>query len=195
MKKSDISVICIVLLISGVLISGCTSANTTNAVAQISPTPAESIATSVTQAPPATSLVTTPVPTTVKATLASASQTPADEVIGVTVNSAKKVTNWMGIFPPKGDAVLVLDVTLKNNDTKDFAFSKDTFQIIRYGYGGSSHGASFLSSDLNSGTIPANSELTGKIVFAVLDSANMFKFTVVNSAGTVVSETDNISPS
>jgi cytoskeletal protein RodZ len=195
MKKSGIIVICIVLLISGVLISGCTSTNTTNAVAQTTPTPAESTATSVTQTPPATSLVTTPVPTTVQANLASANQTPADKVMGVTINSAKKETNWEGSFPPKGDAVLVLDVTLKNNDTNDFAFSKNSFQIIRYGYGGSSHGASFLSSDLNSGTIPANSELTGIIVFAVLDSANMFKFTVVNSAGTVVSETDNISPS
>jgi hypothetical protein len=188
MKKIDIIVVCIVLLISGVLISGCTSTNMTNAVAQTSPT-------SVTQTPPATSLVTTPNPTIVQATLTSADQTPADNVMGVTINSAKMETNWEGNVPPKGDVVLVLDVTLKNNDTNDFAFSKSSFQIVRYGTGGSWHGASFLSSDFNSGTIPANSELTGKIVFEVLDSANLFKFTVLNSEGTVVSETDNISPS
>jgi cytoskeletal protein RodZ len=195
MKKSDITVICIVLFFSGVLISGCTSANTTNAVAQTSPTPAASTETSVTQTPPATSLVTTPVPTTVQADPASADQTPTDNGIGVTINSAKKETNWESNFPPKGDTVLVLDVTLKNNDANDFAFSKSSFQIMRYGNGGSWHEASFLSSDISSGTVPANSELSGKIVFAVLDSANTFKFTVTNSDGTVVSETDNISPS
>ena len=42
-----------------------------------------------------------------------ANQVSADKVIEVTINSAEKETNWQGSVPPKGDAVLVLDVTLK----------------------------------------------------------------------------------
>jgi|SRR5208283_575381 len=194
MKKSDVILFCTLLLIAGVFIAGCTSTSAATPAAQPTATTPESGGTMIPQTESTTPAETTTQPITVQTGPASPTGTPANEGIMVTLNSAKTSGNWVGYLPPKGNTWLIIDVTLQNNGTTDFAYSKDSFSIVRYG-GGSWHSASALSSDFNGMSIPANSEVSGKIVFAVLDSADMFKFTVKDSSGTVVSETDNISPS
>ena len=193
MKKSDVVLLCALLLIAGVFVAGCTSTSAATPEAQSTATIPESGGTMIPQTPPATSAEMTTVPIAVQTGPASPTQTPANEGITVTLNSAKTSGSWVGYHPPTGNTWLILDVNIQNNGSTDFAYSKDSFSIVRYG-GGSWHSASALSSDFNGISIPANSEVSGKIVFAVLDSADMFKFTVKDSSGTVVSETDYISP-
>ncbi|MGA9620504.1 DUF4352 domain-containing protein [Methanoregula sp.] len=186
MKKSDIFFVCILLLLAVVFVAGCTS---TSAAAPVITTPG-SAGTAIPQTASATSVETTPVPTTVQTAPATPS---SDEGIDVTINSAKTAGTWVGYLPPQGDTWLVLDVTLKNNGNTDFAYAKDSFSLVRYG-GGSWHSASYLSTDFNDVSIPANAAVSGKIVFMVLQNADMFRFTVKDSSGTVISETDNIRP-
>jgi hypothetical protein len=194
MKKSDAFFLCTLLLIAGIFVAGCTSTSAATPVAQPTVTTPESVGTTIPQTASATSAETIPVPTTVQTAPATPAQTPADEGLNVTINSAKTIGNWVGYLPPKDNTWLVLDVTLKNNGNTDFAYSKDSFSIVRYG-GGSWHSATYLSTDFNGVSVPANSDVSGKIVFMVLQSADMFKFTVKDSSGTVISETDNIRPS
>jgi len=194
MKKSDIILICTLLLIAGVFVAGCTSTSAATPAVQISATTTESTGTAIPLTASATSAETTTVPIEVQTGPASPALTPANEGINVTINSAKTIGNWVGFLPPKDNTWLVLDVTLTNNGNTDFAYSKDSFSIVRYG-GGSWHSAAYLSTDFNGVSIPAKSDISGKIVFMVLQSADMFKFTLKDSSGTVISETDNIRPS
>jgi hypothetical protein len=94
--------------------------------------------------------------------------------------------------------MLLLDITIKNNDKKnDFKYTDSSF-IISYKSNNdsltaiTSQYAKNLGNPLFMGTIPSGSVDDGKILFGVNATSNAYKLSVVDSAGTVLGSIDNI---
>ena len=193
-------VICSVLMIiltAGIVSSGCTSPP-----AQTSPQNNSPIITTPSQTmSPATvpeTQITTQVQTTAMAATIPVTGTPAHEVLTVTLNSAeKKISLGNGIGKP-GRILLLLDITIKNNDKKnDFTYTDPSF-VISYKSSNdrltaiTSQYAKNLANPLFMGTVPSGSTDDGKILFGVNATSNTYMLSVVDSAGTVLGSIDNI---
>jgi hypothetical protein len=194
-------VICSVLIIvitACIVSTGCTSTQSAQiSVQSNSPTvitPSQTL--SPTTAPG--TIVPTLAPTTAPTAIVSTAGTTVNNGLCVTVNSAVKKITLGGSNPMPENIFLVLDVTIQNNDkNKDFEYTDSSFAIydklnknrrtaLTYKIPGG------LNSPLTSGTIPLKSKKTGQIVFGVIDSSNSYKFSVVDSTGTVLTSIDNI---
>jgi len=185
----------VLLLVTILITAGCTSENKNVVVkpTQItSQIPTTSL--SVTQPTIASSMA----PTTVPTVIISTTQPPANDGLSVTLNSAVKKNTLGGLTAKSGFTYLVLDVTIQNNDkTNDFKYSDSSFAILdklnqERHMSNTLKFPSGLNSPLKSGTIPRTSKITGQIVFGVVDSSNSYKFSVVDSTGTVLTSIDNI---
>jgi hypothetical protein len=139
-------------------------------------------------------LAPTPAPTAIVSTPG----TPVIDVATVTLNSAVKKTIIAKSTPMSGNIFLVLDVTIQNNDKyKDFEYTDSSFVIYdksnknrRTAITSKINGG--LNNPLASGKIPLKSKMTGQIVFGVMDGSNSYKFSIVDSTGTVLTSVDNI---
>jgi hypothetical protein len=199
-KKCVFSFICLSVLIACVVSSGCTSnQNTQVPVQTVPPTVATAANTMIpTTTPEATAPAS--VSTTVPPAAVSTIQTPANEGLSVTINSVDKKTTLGGGNPAKpGNAFLVLGVTIQNNDiNKDFAYTDASFRILDTSNNGSWHAAmtNQISRGLNSpllpGTIPPKTKKTGQIGFGVPDNSTSYKFSIVDSAGTVITTINDL---
>jgi len=94
--------------------------------------------------------------------------------------------------------MLILDITIKNNDKKnDFKYSDSSFVISYKSNNGSltsitTQFANGLINPLISGTVPSGSTDEGTILFGVNATSNAYKLSVVDSTGTVLTSIDNI---
>jgi hypothetical protein len=196
--KFVICSVLIILLTACIVSTGCTSTqNTQSPVQNIPPTittPSQPLSPTTPPATTASSIA----PTTVPTVMISTTQTPANDGLSVTLNSAVKKTTIEGSGPLPGNILLVLDITIQNNDkNKNFEYTDASFgcydklnkrriTAITYKF------TSGLNSPLTSGTIPLKSKKTGQIVFGVLDNSTTYKFYVTDSTGTVLTSIDNI---
>jgi hypothetical protein len=196
-KKYVFSFICISVLVVFMVSSGCTSNPNTQGPSQTIP---PTVATTTQIPVPTTSSAPIP-PTLVPTTLSTviSATAPANEGLSVTVNSIEKKSTLGGGSPKPGNAILVLDVTIQNNDNnKEFVFSDSSFRILdttnngQWRVANTSQFSRGLNSPLVPGSIPANSKKTGQIAFVVLDSSNSYKFSIVDSAKTVITTTNDL---
>lgn len=189
--------LCLLLLTTCVLSSGCTSGQNAQTPAQThSPTvttPTEIL--NPTAAPE--TLITTLASTADQTVVVTTTGTPVNGGLNVTVNSAVKKTE-LGEFNPKsGNIFLVVDVTILNNDkNNDFEYTAASFALSdnlntnkRPPLGKFSYG---LDNQLISGTIPPKSKISGQIVFGVKDGSNSYKLYISDSTGAVLTWLDNI---
>jgi len=193
-------VICSVLIIiltACIVSTGCTSTQTQPSGQSNSPTiTTRSQTVSPTTAPG--TITTTLAKTTAPTAIISTTATPMASSVTVTLNSAVQKTNVGGLTPLPGNILLVLDVTLQNNDkNNDFEITDASFVIYdklnqNRRSAITSKFASKLSSPLSSGKIPLKSTKTGQIVFGVMESSKSYKFSVVDSTGTILTSIDNI---
>ena len=199
-NKFVVCSVCIIILTACIVSTGCTSTSPQGAQtsAQTNPptitTPAQTL--SPTTAP--VTIATTLEPTTSPTAIISTTQTPMTSGLTVTLNSAVKKTTLDGSTPMAGNIFLVLDVTIQNNDqNNDFKYTDTSFSIldkmnqntrtpITYKVAGK------LSKPLSQGSVLLKSTKSGQIVFGVMESSNSYKFSVVDSAGTVLTSIDNI---
>jgi hypothetical protein len=143
-------------------------------------------------------MVTTMAPTASSASTISTTGTPATSIISVSINSAEKKTSLGNSVPHSGNVFLVLDVTIKNNDqNEDFSYTDASFTVFdKKNQKGVPAITSQLSGKLNSaitsGMIPMKSEKTGQIVFGVLAGSKGYRFSVIDSTGSIVTTVDNI---
>lgn len=201
-KTPFIGFLCLVILIACIVSSGCTTNQNTQGPAQNSPA---QMTTAVQTTSPATTQVTTGtsvVPTSVPAAMVSATQNPDNDSFKVTLNSAEKKMSLGGGSPKPGNAILVLDVTIRNNDkTKDFAYSDASFRILDTANNGSWRLANTtqfsrgLNYPLVPGAIASDTEKTGQIAFVISENSNAFKFSVVDSKGKVLATINAITVS
>jgi len=192
-------ILCLIVLAACIAGSGCTTNQNTQGSAQSSPTLVATPSQTINPATPQATTVTSMATTTIQAVIVSATQTPANNGLSVTLNSAEKKITLGGNPTKAGNAFLVLDVSIQNNDSnKDFAYTDTSFRIIDIANNGSWHPAmtSQISRGLNSplmpGTIPSKTKKTGQIGFGVLNSSNSYKFSVVDSTGAIVATIDSI---
>ena len=189
-----ISLVCIAVI----LVTGCTSTGS-NPVAPVQ----TAVPTSVVTTPAATFTTTATIspsmaPTTVP-TVISTTQTPVNDGLSVTLNSAKrKTTTYSGGSLPPGIVLLELDITIQNNDKhKDFEYTDSSFVLsfksnkisltaktTQYAKG--------LINPFIGAPVPSGSEKTGRIIFGVNETSNYYKLSVVDSTGTVQTSIDNI---
>ena len=190
-----ISLVCI----AAILVTGCTGSGS-NPVAPVQTAAPTSVVTT-----PAVTFTTTATispsiaPITVPTVMISTTQTPANDGLSVTLNSAKRKTiNYGGGSLPPGIVLLELDITIQNNDKhKDFEYTDSSFVLsfksnkisltaktTEYAQG--------LINPFIGAPVPSGSEKTGKIVFGVNETANFYKLSVVDSTGTVLTSIDNI---
>ena len=197
--KFFICSVLIIMLTACIVSTGCTSTQSAQTPVQTIPptvtTPSQTQSPTIPPAAPAASVAPTTVPTAVITT----TQTPAAGGVSVTINSAVKKDAIGSEHPLAGNAYLVLDVTIQNNDkNKDFAYTDASFQILSNQKGGSWHGpltgkfSSGLNNQLNIGNIPLKSKTTGQIVFGVSGLSNSYKFSVRDASGTELTRIDNI---
>lgn len=168
------NLIFIILLMTIVIIAGCTNQKNSTAV----PSTAQSLT----------------------ITVISTTKTPIHEVINITINSAVKKTMIGRSTNKGGDIFLVLDITIQNNDkNNDFRYKDTSFAIYDKL---NNNRKTALTSQLNtggldhpftSGTIPLKSKMSGQIVFGVMDNSNSYKLYVSDLKGTVLTSIDNIS--
>ncbi|MDO9324297.1 MAG: DUF4352 domain-containing protein [Methanoregula sp.] len=189
-----ISFVCIAMI----LVMGCTSSGS-NPVATVQtstpiPIMTTSAATITTTAPLSSSIAPTSIPTAV----ISATQTPVNAGVSVTINSAVKKTILEGATPNPVNIFLVLDVTLQNNDkNEDFSYTDSSFTYFdkKHQKGGiaiTSKVAGKVNNAITSGVIPLKSKTTGQIVFGVPANSRGYKFSVIDSKGTVITTIDNL---
>jgi hypothetical protein len=194
-------IICSVLIIvvtACIVSTGCTSTQSAQGSVQSNPptltTPSQTL--SSTTAPGI--LGTTLAPTTAPTAITSTAGITVNDVLSVTLNSAVKKITLGGSTPMSGNIFLVLDVTIQNNDKyKDFEYTDSSFAIFDKSNKNrrtaiTSKVSSKLESPFASGRIPPKSKITGQIVFGVMDSSNSYKFSVVDSTGTILTSIDNI---
>ena len=94
--------------------------------------------------------------------------------------------------------MLILDITIKNNDKKnDFTYTDSSF-VLSYKSGGdrftaiTSQYAKNLANPLFMGTVPSGSTDDGKILFGVNATSDAYTLSVVDSKGTVLGSIDTI---
>jgi hypothetical protein len=192
-------ILCLIVLAACIAGSGCTTNQNTQGSAQSSPTLVATPSQTIIPTTPQVTIVTSMTTTTVPAVIVSATQTPTNNGLSVTLNSAEKKTTLGGNPAKTGNAFLVLDVSIQNNDSnKDFAYTDTSFRIIDIANNGSWHPAmtSQISRGLNNplmpGNIPSKTKKSGQIGFGVLNSSNSYKFSVVDSTGVIVATIDTI---
>ena len=118
----------------------------------------------------------------------------------MTLNSAEKKISLGNSIGKPGRSLLILDITIKNNDKKnDFKYTDSSF-VISYKSGLGSLTAITsqyannpgLINPLISGTVMAGSIDDGRILFGVNATSYAYKLSVVDSSGTELTSIDNI---
>jgi len=199
-KSSIVFLIGLAIIGACVVVSGCTSAQNDQGAVQnnqtVPATPYEAASTTA----PATTLVTS-APVTSQTTVMSTTATPAPAVVSVTLNSAEKQAK-LGSFTQKvsGRTFLVLDLTIKNNDTnEDFEYTNASFALVDK-TASPPHTLSplttivtgSLENPFTTGMVPVKSEKTGQIVFSVNENSGLYKFTLYDAKGKEITSIDNI---
>ncbi len=186
------------ILIACIMSTGCTSTQSTQASgagnSPVATPPSQTLTAATAPATIATTLAPAPAP----AAIASTTATPPGSGLTVTLNSAEKKAVIGGGTPKPGVVMLVLDITLQNNDPhKAFEISDNAF-LISFRSAPGSHPAmttqvsKSLVNPLFSGSIAPGSNGGGRIVFAVNASSSSYKLSVVDPAGTVLGSVDTI---
>jgi hypothetical protein len=187
----------IALVVGMVIVSGCTS-QTTSATVTMVPTPAApaSIVTTSVPVQPATS---GPVMTTVATAPSKAGTTvPANNIVQITVNKAEKQTGFGMGTGNEGRVFLVFDVALKNNDkANDFKYTDSSFVLSFKGNSVTNTAVTTqfmnaLTNPLVRGTVEAGTTDDGKILFNVGTGSSVYKLSVVDPSGKVLTSTDFI---
>ena len=190
-----ISLVCI----AAILVTGCTSSGS-NPVAPVQTATPTSVVTTTAATITTTATISPSIaPITVPTVMISTTQTPANDGLSVTLNSAKRKTiNYGGGSLPPGIVLLELDITIQNNDKhKDFEYTDSSFVLsfksnkisltaktTEYAQG--------LINPFIGAPVPSGSEKTGMMVFRVNETSNYYKLSVVDSTGTVLTSIDNI---
>jgi len=196
--KNEFLIYSVLIIIITACIAGCSSPQSAQTSPQSnSPTITTTLQTQITTAALATP-VTAPVPITSPVPTISQTLTPINNGITLTLNSAEKQKS-LGIGTGKpGRVMLILDITLKNNNkNKDFEYTDNSF-IISYQSNDdnktsiTSQYAKKLINPLISGFVPSGSTSEGKILFGVNETSNSYKLSIVDSTGTVLASIDNI---
>ena len=190
----------LVILLSAYIVSaGCTSTQAQTSAptnSPVVPTPSQTF--SPTAVPE--SLITTLAPTSTTPAPVSTTSTPANDILTVTLNSAEKKISLQNGVDKAGRVLLILDITIKNNDKRnDFKYTDSSF-VISYKSTNDSLTAitsqyannNGLINPLISGTVAAGSIDDGKILFGVNATSNSYKLSVVDSTGTVLTSIDTI---
>ena len=132
-------------------------------------------------------------------TVVPSTTTQATGGVRITLNSAEKKVSFGNGTGKAGRTMLLLDITLRNNDkSRDFEYTDASFTIsYTSGKGNSipsitSEFAKQLVNPLLSGTVPPNSEDTGKLLFGVNESSDSYILSVVDPTGEVLASIDNI---
>lgn len=187
----------IIILTACMVSTGCTSPQTHTSAQSNSPpitTPSQTLSpatVSETRVPPL-------VPTTAPTATISMTGTPTNDVLTVSLNSAEKTVSLGNKIGKPGLILVVLDITIKNNDKKnDFTYSDASFILTDLSNNEhfpaiTSQKARPLANPLFMGTIPAGSTDDGKILFRVNATSSTYTLSVVDSTGTVLGSIDNI---
>jgi hypothetical protein len=193
-------VICSVLIIiltACIVSTGCTSTQSQTSAQSNSPTITTPSQTFSPTTVPET-LITTLAPTTTPTANISTTGTPTNDGVTVTLNSAEKKTSLGNGIGTPGRVMLILDITIQNNDKKnDFKYTDASF-VISYKSNSdrltaiTTQNAKGLVNPLISGTVPSGSKDDGKILFGVNATSNSYTLSVVDSTGTVLTSVDNI---
>lgn len=198
-----ISLICIVVI----LVTGCTNSGSSPA-SVTTPAPTTTLAASITATTPAPASVATTqaattspsiTPTTVSTVMISTTEPPKNDIIKVTLNSAKKrTTSYSGGSLTPGVVILELDITIQNYDKqKDFEYTDSSF-VLSNNLGESPQTskttvwAKAITNPFIGAPVPSGSPKEGKIVFFVADTSNNYKLSIVDSTGTVLTSINNI---
>jgi len=195
--KNVFVVYSVLIIILTVCITGCSSLQSSPIEQNNTPT-----ITTLSQTIPTTTLGTQvpPPPTTDQRSTISTTETPKNEVITMTLNSAEKKISLGNSIGKPGRSLLILDITIKNNDKKnDFKYTDSSF-VISYKSGLGSLTAITsqyannpgLINPLISGTVMAGSIDDGRILFGVNATSYAYKLSVVDSSGTELTSIDNI---
>jgi hypothetical protein len=203
MKMKNKFVICsvlIILLTACIVSTGCTSTQGVQSSTQSNSTTVQTPSNSVSPTTVPETLITTLAATTAPTVTVSTTGIPTNDILTLTLNSAeKKVSLGNGIGKP-GRILLLIDITIKNNDKKnDFQYTDASF-VISYKSNNDSVTAitsqyalnKGLSNPLLGGTIKAGSTDDGKILFGVNATSNSYKLSVVDPTGRVLTSIDNI---
>jgi hypothetical protein len=189
MKQSDILFLCVALTIVVIIclaagyisnINGGNSPLVQNATEQIvePPTPTQPLITSI----PTTPVTPTP--------------TPTGTGITVTINSAKVSSKYPDYPAKPGDTLLIMNITLTNNDPRHtVTFTSSSFDIA-----GNVRGISFVHppsvlSEQFTDYLSPDSQETGDMVFKINPNAREFRFLMTDLSGTVIAQVDNITAS
>lgn len=197
-NRTVLSFACLAMIVLCIVGSGCSTNQDTKGSVQGNP--------SNVQAPlqpqsPTTMPVTIPAsmaPTTVPTAMVTTTITPNTNGLSVSLNSAVKKINIGGSGPMPGNILLVLDISIQNNDkNEDFDYTDASFVILDKTNKNrrtaiTSKFPSGLNNPLASGKIPLKSKITGQVVFGVNESSNSYKFYVSDTKGTVITSVDNI---
>ena len=196
-NKFVICSVLIIILTACIMSTGCTSTQSQIPAQSNTPT----ITTLSQTLSPTTipeTVITSPAPTTTPTASISTTAAPANDVVTVTLNSAEKKTSLGNAVGKPGRAMLILDISIKNNDKKnDFKYTDASF-VISYKSNSdrltaiTTQYANALINPLISGTVPSGSTDDGKILFGVNSTSNAYKLSVVDSTGTVLTSIDNI---
>lgn len=196
-NKFDIGSVLIIILTACIVSTGCTSTQAQTSAPSNSPTVTTPSQTVSSTTVPETLITTLPQTADQTATI-STTATPTNDILTITLNSAeKKTTLGNGVGKP-GRIMLILDITIKNNDKKnDFIYTDSSF-VISYKSNDDSRTAittqyvKGLINPLIRGTVPAGSTDDGKILFGVNATSNSYKLSIVDSTGNVITSIDNI---
>jgi hypothetical protein len=199
-KKYFICATLIIVLTTCIFFTGCTSTQHSQTSAQSnSPT-----ITTLEQTPKPTTIpetvITPNVQITVPTAIISTTGTSSNNFLTVTLNSAEKKPTLGNSFRQPGRVLLILDISIKNNDKSKVFEYKDTSFVLSIKSNNDSRTAittqkalaKSLINPLISGTVQPNSEDDGKIVFHVNESSDSYKLSIVDSTGTVLTSIDNI---
>jgi Domain of unknown function (DUF4352) len=198
MKNKFVTLSLSIIILTGCIVStACTSTQSQTSAQSNSPiikAPQQTINPATVPETLITTLAQTPAPT---ATI-SMTGTPANDVLTVTLNSAEKSISLGNKIGKAGRILLILDITIKNNDKRnDFTYSDDSFVITDKSTNDrvtaiTSQKALPLANPLFMGTIPSGSTDNGKILFRVNATSNTYKLSVIDSTGNVLGSIDNI---
>jgi hypothetical protein len=187
----------IIILTVCIVSTGCTSTQAQTSAQNNSPTITTPSQTFSPTTVPET-LITTLAQTTAPTATISMTGTLTNDVLTVTLNSAEKTISLGNKIGKPGRIMLILDITIKNNDKKnDFTYTDASFVISDKSNNDSltaitSEKAKNLANPLFMGTVPSGSIDDGKILFRVNATSNTYKLSVVDSTGTVLGSIDNI---
>ena len=196
-NKFVICSVLIIILTASIVSTGCTSTQSQSSAQSNSPTITTPSQTFSPTTVPET-LITTLSPTTTPIATISTTGTPTNDVLTVILNSAEKKTSLANGIGKPGRVLLILDITIKNNDKKnDFKYTDASF-VISYKSNNdrltaiTTQYANGLINPLISGTVPSGSIDDGKILFGINATSNSYKLSVVDSTGTALTSIDNI---